>query len=201
MGQPLRRGHDRADRLLVGLLRHERLRRAADARDGLPLPAVLSAGRGPHRPGRHPARTAGPPRADRARGGRRRRRDARRAHAAARGEVRPQPSRPGAGSLPPRPGGPGRAGLRLGPGAPGASAADRQGRERSGRGGRDLHLRRRPADGLGGALSGDERQAPAAGLVLARLDGQCADPGHRRPEGLSPAARWSRCPATAASPC
>ena len=50
--------------------------------------------------------------------------------------------------------------------------------------GRGLYLRCRPADGVGRALSGDERQAAARRLVLARLDGQCAWPrrsARRRP--------------------
>ena len=49
----------------------------------------------------------------------------------------------------------------------------------------DLHLRRRSADGLGRALSGDERQAAAARVVLARLDGQCDGAGDRRAGGVS----------------
>ena len=68
VGQPLRRRHDRADRLLLGLLRHARLRRAADARHRLPLSPVLSAAAAaPHRPGRHPAGEHRPPRAGRSR--------------------------------------------------------------------------------------------------------------------------------------
>ena len=43
MGQSLRRRHDRADRLLVRLLRDARLRRPADARHRLSLSAILSA--------------------------------------------------------------------------------------------------------------------------------------------------------------
>ena len=46
MGQPLRRRHDRADRLLLRLLRDAGLRRPADARDRLSLSPVLSRGRG-----------------------------------------------------------------------------------------------------------------------------------------------------------
>ena len=42
MGQPLRRRHDRADRLLVGLPRDARLRHAAHARHAISLPPVLS---------------------------------------------------------------------------------------------------------------------------------------------------------------
>ena len=52
----------------------------------------------------------------------------------------------------------------------------------------DLHLRCRAADGVGGALPGDERQAPAARLVLARLDGERDGAGDRRAGGLSRAA-------------
>ena len=64
------------------------------------------------------------------------------------------------------------------------SAAGRQGDQRPGRGGRHLHLRRRPADGVGRALSGDERQAAADRIVLARLHGQCDGAGDRRAGGL-----------------
>ena len=48
----------------------------------------------------------------------------------------------------------------------------------------DLHLRRRAADGLGRALSGDERQAAAARIVLARLDGQRDGAGDRCAGGV-----------------
>ena len=40
--------------------------------------------------------------------------------------------------------------------------------------GRGLHLRRGPADGMGGALSRHERQTAADRFVLARLDGERA---------------------------
>ena len=40
--QPVRRGHDRPARILVRLSRDDELRRAADARNGLSVPAVLS---------------------------------------------------------------------------------------------------------------------------------------------------------------
>ena len=69
----------------------------------------------------------------------------------------------------------GTPGKRLDP-----SAADRQGDQRPGGRGCRLHLRCRPADGMGRALSGDERQAAADRLVLARLDGQCDGAGDRR---------------------
>jgi hypothetical protein len=49
--QSLRRRHDRADRFLVGLLRHARLRSPADAGQRLPVSAVLSARYGAHRTG------------------------------------------------------------------------------------------------------------------------------------------------------
>ena len=52
------------------------------------------------------------------------------------------------------------------------SATDRQGDQRPGGGRRRLHLRCRPADGVGRALPRDERQAAAARLILARLDGE-----------------------------
>ena len=68
---------------------------------------------------------------------------------------------------------------------PHPSAADRQGTQRPGRGGRHLHLRRRPADGMGRALSRDERQAAADRLVLAWLDGQRDGAGDRRAGRLS----------------
>ena len=57
VGEPLRRRHDRADRLLVRLLRDARLRCPADARDRLSVSAILPAGTGrPHRAGRHQGR-------------------------------------------------------------------------------------------------------------------------------------------------
>ena len=71
MGQPLRRRHDRADRLLVRLLRDARLRCPADARDRLPLSPILSAGmRRAHRAGRYAGREHRPPRRRRSRRGR-----------------------------------------------------------------------------------------------------------------------------------
>ena len=51
--------------------------------------------------------------------------------------------------------------------------------------GRHLYLRRRPADGVGGALSGDERQTAADRIVLAWLDGQCDAARDRRADGVS----------------
>ena len=65
------------------------------------------------------------------------------------------------------------------------SAAGRQGDQRSGRSRRHLYLRRRPADGVGGALSGDERQTAADRIVLAWLDGQCDAARDRRAGGVS----------------
>ena len=44
MGEPIRCRHDRASRVFVRLLRYAQLRRAADAGDGFPVPAVLSTG-------------------------------------------------------------------------------------------------------------------------------------------------------------
>ncbi len=67
---------------------------------------------------------------------------------------------------------------------PTSSAADRQGDQRTRRGRRRIHLRRRIADGVGRALSGDERQAPAYRVVLARLDGKRDGAGDRRPGGV-----------------
>ncbi len=69
------------------------------------------------------------------------------------------------------------------------SAADRQGDQRSRSRGRRLHLRRRPADGVGRALSRDERQAAAHRLVLARLDGQCDGAGESARRRHFPAGR------------
>ena len=58
--------------------------------------------------------------------------------------------------------------------------------------GRGFHVRRRPADGLGGTLSCDERRAAAPRVVLARLDGQCHGAGDRRPgEQPRPSGRLS----------
>ena len=57
-----------------------------------------------------------------------------------------------------------------------------------GGGRRDLHLRRRHADRVGGALPQDERQAPPDRLVQPRLDGQRAAAGDRRAGGVPGAA-------------
>ena len=81
--------------------------------------------------------------------------------------------------------GPRRTGRRHAGQAADPPAAGRQGDQRSGRRRCRLHLRCRPADGVGGALSGDERQAAADRLVLARLDGQCDGAGDRRAGGIS----------------
>ena len=78
----------------------------------------------------------------------------------------------------------GRAGRRLDP-----SAVSDQDAERRRRTGCDLHLRRRHAHRLGGALSQDERQAAPAWLLQSRLDGECDAAGDRRAGGLSGAAR------------
>ena len=80
-------------------------------------------------------------------------------------------------------------------------AADRQGDQRPRRRGRGLHLRCRPADGVGRALSGDERQAAAHRVVLARLDGQRDGARRSARRRHFPAGRWSRCRATAGSRC
>ncbi len=53
---------------------------------------------------------------------------------------------------------------------------------------RDLHLRRRHADRLDGALSEGQRQAPDRRLVQSRLDGQRDAARHRRAGGVSRAA-------------
>ena len=50
---------------------------------------------------------------------------------------------------------------------------------------RDLHLRRRNADRLDGALSEDERQAPADRFVQSRLDGERDAACDRRAGGVS----------------
>ena len=172
MGQPVRRRHDRADRLLVRLLCD------ADcdcccARHRFPLPAVLSQGQGAHRPGRHPGRgigrrAAGRPRlvgdvgatigallpllqqkpTDRIW----RRRESITPRRARRSTIWPW-ARPASTS----------------------SIRNRSpGNQRPSGRRRRLHLRCRPADGLGRALPGHERQAAADRVVLARLDGQCA---------------------------
>ena len=67
--QPVRRRHDRPARLQLGLPGDGCVRRAADARHRLPLPAVLSRGRD-RDPGRRPRRADRPPRRRRRRAGR-----------------------------------------------------------------------------------------------------------------------------------
>ncbi len=68
-------------------------------------------------------------------------------------------------------------------------AADRQGDQRPRRSRRRLHLRCRPADGVGRALSGDERQAAAHRIILARFDGQRDGARRSAPRRPSPAGR------------
>ena len=81
VGQSVRRRHDRPDRLRVRLLRHARLRRAADARHRFPVPPVLSQrGERAHRAGRYAPRADRTARASRSWRRRRRQRDARRAY-------------------------------------------------------------------------------------------------------------------------
>jgi pyruvate dehydrogenase (quinone) len=67
-------------------------------------------------------------------------------------------------------------------------AAGRQGDQRPRVAGCHLHLRCRSSDGVGRALSGDERQAAADRIVLAWLDGQCDAACDWRAEGISRAA-------------
>ena len=50
---------------------------------------------------------------------------------------------------------------------------------------RRFHLRRRHADHLGGAIPENEREAPAAWIARARVDGQRHAAGHRRAGGVS----------------
>src|SRR5258708_13147294 len=54
---------------------------------------------------------------------------------------------------------------------------------------RHLHLRRRPPDRLGGALSRHEWPAPSYRLVLARLKGECHGAGHWPSNPLPPPPR------------
>ena len=140
--------------------------------------------RRPHRAGRSPGREHRAPRRGRSRRGRRRAGDARGAAAAARPEARRHASRPGAAALRQGAQGARRSRRRHARQAADPPAAGRQGDQRPGGGGRRLHLRRRPADGVGRALSGDERQAAAARVVLARLDGERDGAGDRRPGRL-----------------
>ena len=84
VGQPLRCRHDRADRLLVRLLRDARLRCPADARDRFSLSSILSSGSGrPHCPGRYQGGEHRTPRPGRSRRRRRCKGNARRPAAAA----------------------------------------------------------------------------------------------------------------------
>ena len=189
------------DRLRVRLRRDEGLRHAADAGDGFSLSAVLSRARA-NRAGRHPAGSAGQPLpADiwacwRCQGHRWKR--------CCRASIEKTDSAPS-----------GRALDRLQEGAPARSTRWRRAVRDSSiihpqyvdapgqrAGGRrcDLHLRRRHADRLGGALPQGERQASADRLVQSRLDGQRDAAGDRRAGGSTRNARSSRCRATAASP-
>ena len=130
------------------------------------------------------AGTDRPSGAGRPRRRRRRRADAGGAAAAAAGKQRSPASRSGRGALSQDAKEPRRTGGRQARQATDPSAAGRQSDQRPGGRGRGLHLRCRPADGLGGPLSRDERQAPAARLVLARLDGERDGAGDRRAGGV-----------------
>ena len=186
MGQPLRRRHDRADRLLVRLLRDARLRRPADARDRLPLSPVLSGGRRcPHRAGRSAGGEHRPPRRRRSRRRRRRARDTRGAAAAARAESATARISPRRSSITPRPARRSTISPRARPASASSTRSRSPRRSAIRRRGRRLHLRRRPADGVGRALSRDERQAAAARLVLAWLDGERDGAGNWRPGRVS----------------
>ena len=180
MGQPVRRRHDRADRLFAPAITPWRLRRAADAGHRLSLPAILSARRRAHRAGGHPRR-------ERSAGARRSSSAWSATSRATLAALLPQLTEQDRSRLLDaavkhyrnR----ARVSMTWPPASPAAadpSAAYRPGDERPRRRRCGLHLRCRPADGLGGALSGDERQAPADRLVLARLDGQRDGAGDRR---------------------
>ena len=88
MGQPLRRGHDRPDRLRLRLPRHGERRHPADAGHRLSLSRLLSEG-GAHRADRPRPRRPGPPDAAGAGSDRRRGRHHRRTAAATPGPRRP----------------------------------------------------------------------------------------------------------------
>ena len=165
----------------------EILRHAADA--GHRLSRIGSSIRtsAQHRADRSARREHRPPRAGRSRPGRRCRRDAGCAAAAPDAEDRPRASGRVGRALSRGAQGPGRTGDRA-EGRRAASAAHRARAERAGRRRCHLHLRRRAADGLGGALPGDERPAAADRLVLARLDGQRDGAGDRRAGGVPGAA-------------
>ena len=72
--------------------------------------------------------------------------------------------------------------------------------QRTGAPRRHLHLRRRHADRLDGALPEAQRQAPHHRLVQSRLDGERDAAGDRRAGGVSAIAKSSRFQAMAASP-
>ena len=186
MGQSLRRRHDRPDRLLVRLLRDGDLRRAADARHRFSLSAVLSATDAPHRADRYPGRErSAAARRSTSASSARSAPTLRRAAAAAEGEDRPPHLDAARCALSRGAQGPRRSGDRPARAARCIRSTSRACVERAGSRRCDLHLRCRPADGVGRALSRDERQAPADRLVLARLDGQRDGAGDRRAGGLS----------------
>ena len=96
MGEPVRRRHDRTDRVFVRLLRDDRLRCLADARDRFSVSAILPAGSGrPHRASRYQSRADWPPSRGRSRGGGRRPGNDRGAVAVAAAGARWIPSRTG----------------------------------------------------------------------------------------------------------
>ena len=196
--QPVRRRHDGAAGLLVGVPRDDGLRCAADARDRLPVSAVLSAERKVIQVDLRGEQIGRRTRVDLGLVG-----DVKEtlacAHAVAR---RPE---------------------RIGPiwtdrlatmhaGPRGARRARNRGAgakpihpqyvarlvERACRGRCRVHVRRRHADDVGGSLSAHERQAAAAGVVHARVDGERPAAGDRCAAGVCRAGRWSACQGTAA---
>ena len=136
---------------------------SADARHRFPLSAILSARFGrTHRPGRYPGRrTSGAVRRSISASWATSERRSRRCCRCLQQNREATASGAGAGALcegAQRARRSGRRQTRQGADPP---AADRQGDQRPCRNGRGLYLRCRPADGVGRALSGDERQAAA----------------------------------------
>ena len=185
VGQPVRRRHDRADRLQLRLPRDAVLRHAADARHRLPLSPVLPDRRqdrrrstsGPRCSGAAASSTSawsatcakpsrrccrGSPAGSTATSSTGAAAHYAKSRAGLDDLARPKPARR------PHP-----------PAAPDAAAQRARDRRRH------LHRRRRHADRVGGALSGDERPAAADRVVQPRLDGQRDGAGDRRPGGLA----------------
>ena len=178
--QPLRRRDDRPTRVRVRLSRHGALRRAADARHRLPVPAVLPRWCA-RRPGRRPRRAHRAPRPRRRGAGRHGRGHDRVAHRSLGSRPRPRAPTPHDYALPPNPRAARRARAQPRRPRPDTPSGTRPGHRHRRRRRRGLHRRRRHADAVGRSLPDHERPPTAVGVVQPRLHGQRASASDRGP--------------------